>query len=729
MILFSGVHRKVLIVLIVLISSACSSGGGSSSSQPSVNKGTISDSENSTVSSEGLSSSEGSTTTSGSTESSTESSEAISSNSSVVEISSSEDSSSIVLVSSQSSAVISSTASVSSSISSSLPSSESSSSSSTSSESSSEETESSESSSSSSIATKESYYNQTFAMQNGRACVIDGASLRCWGQIGSFTTQTLANPKNLTLDSVRVCVIDEGVWKCWPFDSDRDESAVGDGIIQAAHSEHRGCVLTSEGQVECSFSIPEYIAERKDIDFIAGTSLDFGVEYMNACAIYQRGISCFGNSPNDDTWETPELESDDAILKISTLFGCVLDNQKLKCFGVKPEVELPGDDYSFTDFAINHHRICGVDLAGTVSCWGLNGVEDYQFSSSAVRVVLDPSSNQHGAAANVCVLLDTGNIECRVRSNVSGYLTIPKHITSVQRVFAGQSTSCVESSEEIFCWGEPYALEYTEDGVSTIVYSDLNDQLNEFVGGSSAAILALPSIRLQDGVNGHYFCAATESEAKCFGSILHNKVFPDPEEGEQITDLSVEQRAACIVYGTRLHCLGIGGTTITQPPEDIGGVRDVELRNTNSGCAITTENKVRCWGITQPPVPLRSVSEDAKLLLTGQYGCIFMSSQLDCWSLTTDDVVKNFPKDLMVDIQDADASSHAICYVKNGGAECINPSNGTVFSGVPEAENFTSIDVGYAQACATTDGQGAVCWGLNNFSQATAPSGFKDILP
>ena len=304
-------------------------------------------------------------------------------------------------------------------------------------------------------------------------------------------------------------------------------------------------------------------------------------------------------------YEDPESACGDAIVSISAGGGHTLALQAdglLWGWGTKAYSE-PPEGVLFKQVSAGKSHSCGVDLEGSVHCWGIQDGGNWDFG----QVTLTPTegSYTHVAAGwnHSCAVKDDGGVVCwgiGSEDNLTaeqepyekGQVTGAPTEAAFQAVGAGHSHTCgLKNDGSVECWG----------------------------GGSGVVDVPTDTHFVSLAIGLHHGCAlGTEGEITCWGWTKFGLIEDVPDGAFQ--SVSCGYGHSCAVRTTgEVVCWGVPNKSEGAPQvTDTGQVTDapdgpgfklVGVNSTHS-CAVTTDDKVTCWGSagsskSTPPVELQ----------------------------------------------------------------------------------------------------------------------------
>ena len=424
--------------------------------------------------------------------------------------------------------------------------------------------------------------------------ITTGGVLKCWGnnyygQLGDNTNSNRFFPK----------VIDSGT-----------------NYTQINLGNSHTCGITSGGELKCWGSNSSgQLGDGSYAEKFTPKVIDVGTNYVQiglgskmiiasnyTCGLTSEGVlKCWGinlNVPNTHlTLEHPTpLVIDnstkyDAVTTSTTHTCGITNNKQIKCWGSTynkndalgigfsgtsvPLPNLINDNDLYSKVITTDDQTCGINMDGTLKCWGTNTESIFGFSflnypSFATPVVVDTAniyrdfSLTYSSTGRICGITSSNSLNCwgnNSYGNLGDGTTItqssPERIdspTQYQQVSVGYSHTCgLTIGGLVKCWG---SNDYGQLGDGSVI--------NSYTPVPIDTLTAYKKISAGD----QYTCGITVSGVlKCWGRNL-------------------------------LGQLGIGSTINRNLPQVVDvSTRYLEVSTgTHHTCGITTGKTLKCWG-------------------------------------------------------------------------------------------------------------------------------------
>ena len=502
--------------------------------------------------------------------------------------------------------------------------------------------------------------------------------------------------------------------------------------------------------------------------------------YQHTCGLREDGTAvCWGDN-EDGQSSPPEGERFKAIASGGSHTCGLRTDDTIVCWGREPYRELlhgfrgpPGGEFSAIDASGGH--TCGVrKLNGLPKCWG-----SWDDIPTPGRY---PSYN----GARLHSISFGGRLGCGLRSNGSPYCwghRLPAYPDDYKfsEISAGGAHICAIRKEngEMVCWGnDDYGQStppggerfvWTRDGAPPVEpfppYIDvssgaihtcaLRDDGAAVCWGAGKTVVAYdnPATHLAQASppgnerfvalsSGAYHTCGLRSDgmAVCWGSrrdeipvwlrVMEGQA--NPPLREQFVAISSGVWHTCgLREDGSAKCWGKLRSTNLYPPQ---GERFKALASGEyQTCGLRLDNTVLCWGWDPGPgTPLLDETPGGKfsaLDAGGRHTCGLRSNgQVECWGYWRNEPPYYVPSYEDYPSAHIDGGLNSISV--DGLRGCGLRSDGTAFcwgSGhddYPEDIPFSHMSVGGGHTCAIRkDDGGLVCWGYNEYGQASPPGG------
>jgi alpha-tubulin suppressor-like RCC1 family protein len=344
-----------------------------------------------------------------------------------------------------------------------------------------------------------------------------------------------------------------------------------------------------------------------------------------------------------------------------------------------PATTVPPGPWAATQISGGYLHTCATTSTGTVRCWGQNSSGQLGDATTTTRtapvgvVGLSGVTQVSAGVAHTCAVTGTGNVRCW-GDNEMGQLgdgTMTNRSTpaavfglvGATSVATGSAHSCALRFDQAWCWGHNSSSQLG-DGTAE------NSSFPTSVVGLDADVVAVTA-------NGDHSCALTTvGQVRCWGYNLAG----------QLGDGTFVDRA------TPVPVAGLGL-----------GVRAVAAGNRHT-CAITSDTRVRCWGLnaggllghggTEPasstPVLVQGITGARAISAGGGHTCALLDSgAVRCWGVN-----------LYGAVGDGTTVDRTV------------PVTVTGLAGTPE-----SLSAGAGHTCAVVAAGTANCWGYNGLGQ------------
>lgn len=271
---------------------------------------------------------------------------------------------------------------------------------------------------------------------------------------------------------------------------------------------------------------------------------------------------------------------------------------------------------------------CGATSAGSVHCWGYNGLGQLGDGTTATRfstgTAIAFGASPSGVAvgeSHSCGLSSGGALKCWGRNdlgqlgdgtsqNRTAPTALPSLSSGVAQMVLGLNHSCARTiTGGVQCWGYNHAGQVGNGsgGVGVTI-------------ASPTAVFGLASGVVAIDAGGNHSCALTQSGGvKCWGMNEHGQLGVGSKSNQfQPTDVigltssvagisAGEEHTCALTQAGSVKCwgrnnygqLGDGGTTDSESPVDVAGLASGVVAISAGGghtCAVLTSDEVLCWG-------------------------------------------------------------------------------------------------------------------------------------
>ena len=243
------------------------------------------------------------------------------------------------------------------------------------------------------------------------ACVLNGGSVRCWGDVTELVRppDDLGTVVQLAVGRTHSCALTaSGEVRCWGGNSSGQSTPPGDLelVAQLALGESHSCALTVSGQVRCWGS--NSVGKATPPVGLVFAQLSVGDDH--SCAVTVSGqVRCWGANFNDQSTPPDDLG---LVMQLTAgyLHSCAVtkSGSQVRCWGRDDfgETTPPDDLGPVAQLAVGRFHSCAVTVSGEVRCWGLGG----RLSVPS----LPPGEVKEIAAGwdSSCALLTAGSVRC-----------------------------------------------------------------------------------------------------------------------------------------------------------------------------------------------------------------------------------------------------------------------------------------------------------------------------
>jgi hypothetical protein len=444
-------------------------------------------------------------------------------------------------------------------------------------------------------------------------------------------------------------------------------------------------------------------------------------------------------------------------------------NGAVSCWGDDNNTVTGFPGASWVQLALGDRHLCGVDVRGSVTCFGDNdrgqlfptvlvGANVIALvaagdAACALTVELDPGNNHNlycwgavpvgyveglvpegrfeGVALGIghlCVWGSEG-VAC-IGDDAQGQATPPPALADTQEVVAGLYYTCALSrGGEVRCWGRAPLVANTP----TERFSRLFGGFGAVCGLNDAGISCwgeeLPARRLFEGgdwqravVGRYHICGLDGDRAlSCVGELNYGQHSPplEPLRGLISTDF--------VSCGLRLDgtpaCWG-ALETVAAPPAVAMLSLDLGPQH---GCAVLPDAGLLCWGDlaggrTAPPEgrQWRAVQVDS------QSSCgLTLDGEALCWG---DGALAQAAPPVGLFVELSAGEGFACARRADGEVVCWGRGDQGALQ-VPEEQRFVRIKAATDGACGVTVNGEVRCWGRNLLGEGIPTGGFVDLAP
>lgn len=535
------------------------------------------------------------------------------------------------------------------------------------------------------------------------------------------------------------------------------------GVTAVELGSSHACLLTDTGEVFCwgrnqdgQLGTGDYFNRQTPtrVDLLGQPVAQIGSATLHTCAVSVGGsVQCWGAGErgqlgmgtNRSAWPLtpPGFEAGITNVAVGDHHTCVgKQSREVFCWGAADRGQT-GDDalpqnstprrvetpWLPTSLSAGTASTCALSQTGQAACWGDNSFGG--LGNGRTSIVTTPVRVTHLRASRVssgwdhsCALDQSGRIACW-GDNVIGQLgdgTTLRRRTPVQVIgpssgsYASlglsQYVSCAVTLFGLAeCWGSNF---YGAIGDGTLVHRD-----------RPTPVIGLPGHATTIATGGYHSCALDSGgNAHCWGSDGSGQLgiggIPHPMStpiavnglGSDAKSISTGLYSTCAVasdgvakcWGRNGHGqLGVGtfgGNHYL--PADVLGIPEKALRISAGGytaCALTTEEKVKCWGsnyygqVGAGPGPDRNTATEVTSLAPGVKDVVV--GYLHACAITADEGVA--------------------CWGWNSGGQLGPDGAGQSATPVriPGLAKIVSVSVGWSHSCATRRNGEVLCWGDN----------------
>jgi hypothetical protein len=388
--------------------------------------------------------------------------------------------------------------------------------------------------------------------------------------------------------------------------------------------------------------------------------------------------------------------------------------------------------HAFASLAVGYANTCGVELSGSVVCWGANGSgelgEGTTASDQPVTVPGISDAVQLVAGwSHYCARTSAGAVYCwgskewkQSGLDARSHATPPHAVSLSGRatdLSAGDYHTCALVSGVSYCWGADYSRQLGND----TTYDRL------------VPVLAATG----DGVN-HVWAEVEASESYtcgrdaagamyCWGTLQGNGDNDQLEwlparllNGITVSDVAAGSYNRCAVTASgTAWCQQAPGDPVTQLT--VSDVRAIGVVYTDP-CVLDASGMIRChhWPLPEDslepvPVPAHAV----QLVTAGSWACgVDAEHAVFCWSTDAAPNASRWFAGDSVSAAFAALSDVRVCVITTAGAVyCRSSPTAAEVTEPTGGMAFDSLAVGGQHTCGLTTSGAAWCWGKNDHGQ------------
>ena len=386
------------------------------------------------------------------------------------------------------------------------------------------------------------------------------------------------------------------------------------------------------------------------------------------------------------------------------------DDKGVFCWGngKAGQLDAPAERH-FTDIAAGTGHNCALTAEGAAVCWG-----DDSFGQSSPPEAARFTSMSAGESHS-CGLQADGTALCW-GSNIDGQARPPDGVAFAE-ISAGSDHTCgLTATGEAHCWGsDAYGQLTPPPALSRFarLFTDWNAR------GSDGPVL---SCGLRD-----------DGLAQCWGEdrdptepLLGGARFTEIAMGDDLNcGLLLDGKATCWRYYPQYPDHGLDAVIATVPRE----LRFATLVIMgNRACGLTSERSIHCWGTHQnrrtgKPYQPPPTGEHISIESGGGQACAISSQgAIGCWSNgnSLPDDLRDFERDLKRPFRGTTSISEHF-----SPSETLSGTYRAVALGDGGWYSSRGSQRTHYHACALLATGAAVCWGADDFGQASPPSGVR----
>ena len=243
------------------------------------------------------------------------------------------------------------------------------------------------------------------------ACVLNGGSVRCWGDVTELVRppDDLGTVVQLAVGRTHSCALTaSGEVRCWGSNSSGQSTPPGDlGLVaQLALGESHSCALTVSGQVRC-WGDDLFGQSTPPVGLVFA---QISVGDRHSCALTVSGqVRCWGRDTDGEAMPPRDLG---LVMQLTAgyLHSCAVtkSGSQVRCWGRDDfgETTPPDDLGPVAQLAMGRFHSCAVTVSGQVRCWG--SLRQLSVPS------LPPGEVKEIAAGwdSSCALLTAGSVRC-----------------------------------------------------------------------------------------------------------------------------------------------------------------------------------------------------------------------------------------------------------------------------------------------------------------------------
>ncbi len=527
-------------------------------------------------------------------------------------------------------------------------------------------------------------------------CELTDQKVHCWGQTGEFRNANYRTEDPSTTNIIHLgnnlCRVSNRSVIC-------NDVPIFSGFsnIKAFSSfEDKFCIITNTG-LQCHGS---FRFDWQTFAFTLDSPIDVAVGDAHLCVIDGPNVKCVGEK---FTWrdlgqDTPPKRrfTNPRQITAGRLHTCLLNNSEVICWGDNRSGKLsPPDSTEFIQkISSGHNHTCFM-TDKDISCWGENYADRL-----AVPDLKGPKELVTGSDTSCA--RDEEGIKCWGRNSTEFAISIAPTSSPAQSIHLGEGFSCLFNiSSEGLCWGD------TRFQLTSI------PDIDEIQAGRHFVCIR----------QGHFIeCHNNNSEVT---GIERNAPFNSTGK------LFAGENFACALFEGKAECWGENQNKQLYVPVDLTNIQSLALGGVH-GCALTEDNKVRCWGAytcdsrKRPCWGYNQMGEldvPANLSMVKQvvagtaHTCALDENGVQCWGDNywgqTD-----VPEDLG-EVQSIYAKGELTCAMNGRQLKCWGNTYG--FINQIELEADERFALGYGQYCTFGSAKGVQCWGDNRRAQCIAP--------
>jgi hypothetical protein len=266
------------------------------------------------------------------------------------------------------------------------------------------------------------------------------------GAAGGCTEQCTLAPlqRAIVASYYGVCALtSRGTVTCW---GDIKNPYPSDTFTELCAAKFYVCGLRPNGKAEC------WGGSAAGAPPAGQLFTQLGCGGTSACGLRADGTAvCWGTDAADAILTPQTTKFTDLAGGTSVMCGLISGTQNAKCWGWDGGGAVSGvPAKAFAQIAMGYWSHCGIDTAGTATCWGTSVLPGVNGATGIKRM--------SGGQGAMCAVLGTGRLQCWAddrRTQVLSEMPTVGGFDGVAVSLTGGTHECaITTADRVYCWGE-----------------------------------------------------------------------------------------------------------------------------------------------------------------------------------------------------------------------------------------------------------------------------------